>query len=160
MIRIQVEQAPLEIGLDLRRVAEQLAIGMRDFWADQLDAGRQADGSALPLNKEGKPLGRGKGTFVRNWRLRTSRARGVGRATVEPYKAGKYRIAWFKLAQRGVMFMSFEGQSEGAWNEVATRVVRDELWRILAEQAHGGRRRRRRRKVESWEAKQAAMGAA
>jgi hypothetical protein len=158
MIRIEVEQTPLEIGLDLRRVAEHLAIGMRDYWADQLDDGLQADGSPLPLNEEGKPLGRGKGTFVRNWKLRTSRTRGRGRATVEPFKGGKYRAAWFVLAARGVMFMSFAGAAEQAWGEISSRVVRDELWRMLAEQGHGARRRRSRRKVVSWEEKQASMG--
>lgn len=158
MIRIEVETTPIELGLDLRRVAEGLAMGMRDYYADQLDAGLQADGSPLPLNKEGKPLGRGQGTFVRKWRLRTSRTRGIGRAILEPHKSGKYRIAWWKLAQRGVQFMSFEGTAAAAWDEVATRVVQEEMWRMLADQARGRRRRRSRRRVESWEDKQASMG--
>lgn len=149
MLKVTVTAPKIEVDLDLRLIAEHAAASMRDFWADQLDAGKQPDGSPLPLNKEGKPLGRGEGTLIRNWQVRTlARQRLVGRAYVQPFQRGRYKVAVFKLAKRGLRFQSFDGESATAWNRVATRVATEALAEALRKQ------KRRRRKVVSWEAKQ------
>ena len=124
MIKVRVQLPDLNVAIDVDRVARDVAGEMRDFWADQLDKGKQPDGSALPLNKEGKPLGRGRGTLVRRWRVRklSSRVR-VGRSVVEPYTTGRYAIAVARLRARGVRFQTLEGAAAQHWDGVARAVA-------------------------------------
>lgn len=127
-MKVTVQKRPLELALDLQLVAEQCAEGMRDFWAAQMDAGKQPDGEPLPLNKQRRPLGRGRGTLIRNWQVRRiGRARGIARAQVQPFKRGRYAHAVWQLAKRGLRFQSFEGESAGAWRRVATEAALAEL---------------------------------
>lgn len=119
MLKVSVILPSLKLSIDTQAVAREAATGMRDFWATQLDNGKQPDGEALPLNKENKPLGRGRGTLVRGWKVRNA---GKGSAAVEPYKRGRYAIAVAKLRRRGLRFQSFEGEA-------------GDMWRVLAREA-------------------------
>lgn len=144
--RVRVEKPDLSLSIDLRVVANNVAVGMRDHWADMLDQGRQPSGAPLPDNAEGKPLGRGRGTLIKNWRVRSlAQRRGVGRAYVEPYKKGRYKPAVYVLAARGLEFQSFDGASRQAFDRIALEVAGDALDEALTK-----RKKRRRGRIKAW----------
>ncbi len=144
--RVRVEKPDLSLPIDLRTVANNLAVGMRDHWADMLDQGRQPTGEPLPPNAEGKPLGRGQGTLIRRWVVRSlAKRRGVGRAYVEPYRQGKYKAATYVLAARGLLFQSFGGESRKAFDRLALEVAGEALDEALTK-----KKRRRRGRIKAW----------
>jgi hypothetical protein len=135
--KISVEAPSLDYEIDAPDMALAIAEGMRDFYAGQLDAGRQPDGSALPLNAEGKPLGKGDGSIVRGWKAnREPSNRRLGRASTEPGQSGKLAIAVARLRRRGV---KFQGVTGAAAIELA-RMISDEVTR-QHEAARGGQQR-------------------
>lgn len=149
MFRAKVVLPPIRLDIDAKRTAEECAFEMREFWMDQMEKGLQADGSPLPTNWEGKPMGRGTGKMLKRWRLRSSKKKpGLGQSIVEPYRGKEYRhVYWMLLTQKGVQFSSFKGASAKKWAEVEKRVVKDALDHALPT----GKRKRRRRKIRAWQ---------
>jgi hypothetical protein len=132
--KISVEASSLDYEIDAPDMALAIAEGMRDFYAGQLDAGRQPDGSPLPLNAEGKPLGKGDGSIVRGWKAnREPSNRRLGRASAEPGQSGKLAIAVARLRRRGV---KFQGVTGAAAQELA-RLISDEVDRQHRSAARG-----------------------
>jgi len=123
MIKVRMELPDLTIHLNTRRISEELGDEMRRFWISQMDKGLQPDGSPLPLNKEGKPMGRGTGKMIKRWRLRSTKAKGlIAQTVVEPSRQGNYRHAYWVLVNKGVKFQSFEGASLPKWEATVKRV--------------------------------------
>jgi hypothetical protein len=132
-VNVHVTLPRLDLAIDLPSAAREAAAGMRDFWAERLDAGEQPDGEPLPKNKQGQPLGRGRGTLVRRWRVRSiGGRRNLARALVEPYQTGRYVIAVARLRARGLRFQGFEGASKAAWTRVAGETAKRAIDRALA----------------------------
>jgi hypothetical protein len=134
-VRVTVIAPPPTYALDPQGMAEAIAEGMRDFFAAQLEAGKQPDGSRLPLNDDGKPLGRGDGTFVRTWKATGIRAtKRVGRAITAPNQEGKLAIVVRVLRRRGVKFQG----TTGAAAEALARLISDEVDRQHRQAVRGG----------------------
>lgn len=134
---VSVELPSFDYQIDPQAMAETIAEGMRDFYAQQLNAGKQPDGSALPPNAEGKPLGKGDGSIVRGWKaygLRASKL--VGRAVTEPNQEGKWAIIIRRLRRRGVKFQG----TRGAAAEALARMISDEVTRQHKRAARGSTR--------------------
>jgi hypothetical protein len=135
--KISVSAPSPDYEIDAPDMALAIAEGMRDFYAGQLDAGRQPDGSPLPLNEEGQPLGKGGGSIVRGWKAnREPSNRRLGRVSTEPGQSGKLAIAVARLRRRGV---KFQGVTGAAAIELA-RMISDEVTR-QHEAARGGQQR-------------------
>jgi hypothetical protein len=134
-VKITVVASSLSYEIDPQAMADALAGGMRDFYAGQLDKGLQPDGSALPRNQEGQPLGRGNGSIVRGWTWRSiGQSSKVGRAETAPDQSGKMGIVIRSLRRRGVQFQGVNG---AAAQELA-RLISDEVDRQHRSAAHAG----------------------
>jgi hypothetical protein len=127
-LEVRVIVDPVALHFDLQDLAAQAGRGMRDFWASQLEAGKQPDGSPVPLNAKNKPLGKATGRMIRRWKIRRMpKRRSMGRAFVEPFTAGKYAIAVAQLRKRGLVFQSFDGESGETWERVAREISAEAL---------------------------------
>ena len=134
-VKVTVVASSLSYEINPQEMADTLAEGMRDFYASQLDRGLQPDGSALPRNQEGLPLGRGNGSIVRGWQWRSiGESSTIGRAVTEPDQSGKMGIVVLALLRRGVKFQGVQG---AAAQELA-RLISDEVDRQHRSADRGG----------------------
>lgn len=115
----------LRLRVDTERTAVQLADEMWKFWSANFKAGKQPDGSPLPLNQEGGPLGLGGGYLVRSWRTRVvNRRKGQTSAQARPADAGRRVIAIRALRKRGVRFQGLDGVSGEKWAATVQRITK------------------------------------
>jgi hypothetical protein len=124
VIKIETQIPKIKLEINVRRVSEEIGNEMRMHWANQLNKGLQSDGTPLPPNKKGLPLGRGKGTFVRKWRLRSSKK---GETVVEVFRGGRYRHASWALLLRGWRPQGFGGPSGIKWQVVSNAVAKQAM---------------------------------
>ena len=141
-VSVRVEFEPLSLAAhDVGESSERIGQAMRDHWQGQAFAGKRGDGSSLPLNRKGLPLGIGRGTIVGGrpalgtWSVRRLRAsRAFGSTAVEPYQVGRYAIAARLLMRRGIVYHTFRGSAAKVWR-AAIKLEIAELLRVLG----GGR---------------------
>ncbi len=112
-ISATVETPEIGLELDARTIADALAEGMTDYWANQLRRGQRAEGGPMPLNSKGSPLGQGSGGIADGWT--TERAQGgKDRATASsrPGQEGGYFWAVRSIQRRpGADIVSTDGQA-------------------------------------------------
>lgn len=140
MLRSHLDYKPLDVeAFDLGKSAERAGEGMRDHWRGEHLRGRMGDGSLLPSNKKGKPLGIGRGTIVRGWAVsRLKASKRAGRAAVAPYQGGRYAVAVRMLRRREkgrIVYHTFTGSAAKAMD----RIVAAELAQLVRSLSRGGR---------------------
>lgn len=134
-VRVTIRADPIQYEIDAQAMALAIAEGMRDFYVEAMEAGQQPDGSALPRNQEGGPLGVGGGSIIRGWKARgLGGTKRLGRASTEPGQDGKLAIAVRKLRQRGVKFQGVRGAAA----EALARLISDEVDRQHRQAVRGG----------------------
>lgn len=117
---------PIKVAVDTDMIARAVATDMLKHWLSNFLAGKQPDGTPLPLNKEGRPLGVGSGALARGWHVKR-----VGRGSLSatsagvPSDRGRTRVdAITAMQRRGVRFQGLEGASEVAFVRISTHRIK------------------------------------
>lgn len=135
-IVVQVKVPKLALRFDPERTARQLAETMHKHWTANFLAGKQPDGSALPLNQEGRPLGVGGGSLVRGWSLRTlNKRKDQASVVVSPGRSGKRVEAIRAMSKRGVRFQGLDGVSGEKWVSAVERITKIMMASALGHQS-------------------------
>ena len=128
MLKIEITAPDLsDLGrIDMGVVTASVATAMRDHWRAGMFAGANADGSPLPVNERGEPLGVGSGTILDGWEVSQEGTTAV----VAPYQGGKYAKAVEALHKRGVIYHSLAGESANVFDAALASAVDQALSRV------------------------------
>lgn len=102
-----------DLKIDTAGIAARLAAGMLAHWSAQLASGKQPDGTSLPPNQEGGPMGVGGGSLTIGW-VATKPRRAGTTSTVDasPRRDGKWPIVESVLRRKGVQFTAVTGTAK------------------------------------------------
>jgi hypothetical protein len=119
----------IKISIDHEAMAQDIAEEMDGWWRTNFLSGKQPDGSDLPTNQRGLPLGVGSGSLVEGWELELER-NGEGTETTArfaPTDRGKQLVAIRRMAARGVRFQGLSGESATRWAKAVKRAAKSAM---------------------------------
>jgi len=115
---------PIQLRIDTQAIALQVGADMHRYWQAQTRAGRQPDGSPMPRNKDGRPLGVEGGSLLQGWRVElVASTRGTSSVRAAPGSRGRQLTALRIMMLRGVRYQGLTGASEQAWRRIVARVL-------------------------------------
>ncbi len=137
-------------------IANRLMKQMSEHWKASLMTGREPSGSSLRRNADGKPMGLGKGSFVRAMEGKAARARrgrklrankALARLTLTGLDK-RHAIAWGDLHKNhGMDFQNkaFSGSAQKLWQQL----IAEEMRKLTKKLAKGMRKKGKKAPVES-----------
>jgi hypothetical protein len=127
-VNAKASMPPIVLRVDASKIATAIGEEMLVHWLATTRSGRQPDGTALPRNREGRPLGVGGGSLLRGWRVvMTRQSRGTATVAARPSARARQLTAIRVMMVRGVKFQSLDGLSLRAFRGAIARHARAQL---------------------------------
>jgi hypothetical protein len=137
-------------------IANRLMANMTNHWKASLLTGRKPSGSSLPNNASGKPMGLGRGTFVRAMGSKAATARrgrklrankAVARMSLQGMDK-RHAIAWGDLHKN--KNMDFQSKAfDGAGQRYFQTLIAEEMKKLSEKLARAMRKKGKKAPVES-----------
>lgn len=136
--------------IPITQIANRMMVSMSDHWRASLMTARKPSGAALGKNADGKPMGLGKGSFIKAMQGKVAKARkgrklrankAVAKFALQGLDA-RHAIAWNDLHKNhGMDFQSqaFSGRANALWQ----KLIAEEMEKLSKKLAKGMRKKRK-----------------